>query len=106
MRNPIKILQAWIDRRIARAVRRELNIIFRKDGKIAVDHHLRSDSWAVIKVDVGDTCYLKFLNLDKPDLKQLQNYLRIFEDASVDSTPDIMRHLNNSHRFNTNFFEI
>ena len=60
MKNPIKRIKSWIHSMIAKAVRRELNVIFRKQGEICVDHHLKEDSWAVIKVDVDDVCYLKF----------------------------------------------
>lgn len=95
MKNPIKRVKAWIYGLIAKAVRRELGVIFRKYGSVAVDHHLKSRSWAVIKVDVDDTCYLKFLDMDKVDLKHLQLFLRQFDRASVDSTPTIMKRLNN-----------
>ena len=55
---------------------------------------MKSDSWAVIKVDVSDTCYLKFITMDRTDLRELQAFLRRFERSRVDGTPDVMRMLN------------
>lgn len=94
MRNPFVVIRAWLERCISRAVRRELDAIFRRDGSISVDHHMKSDSWAVIKVDVSDTCYLKFITMDRTDLRELQAFLRRFERSRVDGTPDVMRMLN------------
>jgi len=94
IKNPVTLVKVWLNKRISRAVRRELNTIFRRDGSISVDHHMMSDSWAVIKVDVGDTCYLKFITMDKVDLRELQQFLRRYERSRVDSTPDVMRMLN------------
>ena len=102
MKNPIKRIKAWINARIARAVRRELTTIFRKDGEVNVDVHLKSHSWAVIKVDKGDgCCYLKFLDLGKKNLKELTNFLRYFERVNIDADPYIEGSI---HRFYRDLF--
>lgn len=97
----IKRIKAWIDSCISRAVKRELNKIFREDGEVCVDHHLKSSSWAVIKVDTGEhSCYLKFLDLGKKNLQELVRFLDQFEmPQKVDSTPDIESRLNNPYKF-------
>lgn len=85
-----KRIKAFFDERIKRAVRRELTNIFREYGDVSVDHHLHSDSWAVIKVDKGPhSCYLKFIDLGKRDLRDIQHYLSMFERKHIDSTPQI-----------------
>ena len=94
MKNPIKRIKAWISARIAKAVRRELAVIFRKQGEVCVDAHLRQDSWAVIKVDVDDICYLKFINLGKRELREIQRFMKQFERSRVDADPQAMRIMN------------
>lgn len=88
--NPIKRIKALISKRISIAVRRELNKIFRKCGEVNVDHHLKQDSWAVIKVDTGPhTCYLKFINLGKQDLREIVKFLDMFPHKNIDSIPEV-----------------
>lgn len=96
----LRKIKAWIDNRISRAVRRELNRIFRQEGDVCVDYHLKSPSWAVIKVDTGvHSCYLKFLDLDRKNLRELVKFLDQFEKPQkVDATPDIEYRLNNPYR--------
>lgn len=94
MMNPIKRIKAWISARIAKAVRRELAVIFRRQGEVCIDHHIRQSSWAIIKVDVDDCCYLKFMDLGKRDLKEIQAFMRHFERSRVDATPAGMKILN------------
>lgn len=102
MKNPIRRIKAWINARIARAVRRELATIFRKDGEVNVDIHLRSSSWAVIKVDKGDgCCYLKFLDLGKRNLSELYEFIRRFERVNIDADPFIEGSI---HRFYRDLF--
>ena len=94
----VRKIDAFIDARIAKAVRRELSNIFRKQGSVAVDHHFKQDSWAVIKVDTGDgSCYLKFIDLGKSDLREIQEFLRKFERSRIDSTPDVMREFDRTY---------
>lgn len=92
MRNPFKQIKVFIDTRIERAVKRELSKIFRKSGSVAIDHHFHQDSWAVIKVDTGEgSCYLKFIDLGKRDLMEIQRFLSQFDRARIDSNPRVMK---------------
>lgn len=94
MKNPIKIIKAWISARIAKAVRRELATIFRRQGEVAIDYHMMQDSWAVIKVDADDVCYLKFCNLGKEELREIQRFMKRFERSRIDASPQAMKYLN------------
>lgn len=105
MRNPIKRIKAWIASRISRAVRRELNVIFRREGEVCIDHHFHDTSWAIIKVDVDDVCYLKFLDLGKADLREIQQFMRRFDRARIDARPDIMR-MANGTRLHHRYFDL
>ena len=92
LKNPFIMIKTFLDERIKRAVNRELSNIFRKQGSVAVDHHFCQDSWAVIKVDTGDgSCYLKFIDLGKKDLKEIQEFLKKFERSRIDSAPYVMK---------------
>lgn len=85
----------FIDERTKRAVKKELNNIFHQYGDVCVDHHMMTDSWAVIKVDSGPaSCYLKFIDLDKADLREIQHFLGQFERQHIDAAPQI------EHEFN------
>jgi len=97
--NPVIRVKMFLDSRIKKAVERNLNIIFHKYGEVSVDHHMMSDSWAVIKVADGPaSCYLKFLTLDKKDLKSLCEFLSQFDRAYIDSSPDIKAGFNRNYR--------
>lgn len=98
----IRKIKNFIERKIEIAVKCELTKIFFQSGSVAVDHHVYQESWAVIKVDSGDgTCYLRFLNLGKQDLLDLQRFLRRFEKgASVDAVPGIFSRYNKTTLFN------
>ena len=93
--NPVIRVKMFLDSRIKKAVERNLNIIFHKYGDVCIDHHLMSDSWAVIKVDSGPhSCYLKFITLDKKDLREVQQFMCRYENSHIDAAPDI------EHQFN------
>jgi len=93
--NPYTRLKAFIDSRIKKAVARHLDVIFHKYGDVCVDHHLMSDSWAVIKVDSGPhSCYLKFITLDKKNLREIQQFMSRYERSHIDSSPAIEDHIN------------
>ena len=93
--NPVIRVKMFLDSRIKKAVERNLNIIFHKYGEVSVDHHMMSDSWAVIKVADGPhSCYLKFLNLGKKNLKELTEFLGQFERPYIDSMPDVKAEFN------------
>ena len=93
--NPIIRIKMFLDSRIKKAVERNLNIIFHKYGDVCVDHHMMSDSWAVIKVDDGPcSCYLKFITLEKKDLKSISAFLSQFDRAHIDASPQIKGAIN------------
>ena len=93
--NPVIRVKMFLDSCIKKAVERNLNIIFHKYGDVCVDHHMMSDSWAVIKVDSGPhSCYLKFITLDKKDLREVQQFMRRYERSHIDAAPDIERQFN------------
>ena len=93
--NPVIRVKMFLDSRIKKAVERNLNIIFHKYGEVSVDHHMMSDSWAVIKVADGPaSCYLKFITLDKKDLREVQQFMSRYEKSHIDAAPDI------EHQFN------
>jgi len=98
MKNPIIRIIAWINSRIAKAVRRELNVIFRKEGEACIDYHMHSSSWAIIKVDVDDVCYLKFIDLGKQDLQEIQRFMKRFERSRIDAAPEVMHIMNGFKR--------
>ena len=88
--NPYTRLKVFIDSRIKKAVARHLDIIFHKYGDVCVDHHLMSDSWAVIKVDSDEhSCYLKFITLNKKDLREIEQFMSRYERSHIDSSPMI-----------------
>ena len=80
-------------------MRRELNVIFRKEGEVCIDHHVKQNSWAVIKVDVGDTCYLKFIDLGRKDLREIKRFMAQFDRQRIDAMPGIMQELNDWFRY-------
>jgi hypothetical protein len=93
--NPVIRVKMFLDSRIKKAVERNLNTIFHKYGDACVDHHMMSDSWAVIKVDSGPhSCYLKFITLGKKDLREVQQFMSRYENSHIDAAPDI------EHQFN------
>jgi hypothetical protein len=86
----IKRIKKFIDKQIRLIVREELDDIFCKNGEIAVDHHIKQNSWAVIKIDSGPgSCYLKFVDLDKDDLIKIQKFMSQFERQHIDAAPHI-----------------
>ncbi len=92
----------FIDERTKRAVKKELNNIFHQYGDVCVDHHMMTDSWAVIKVDSGPaSCYLKFIDLGKADLREIQHFLGQFERQHIDAAPQIEHEFNRMYNDRT-----
>lgn len=92
----------FIDERTKRAVKKELNNIFHQYGDVCVDHHMMTDSWAVIKVDSGPaSCYLKFIDLGKADLREIQHFLGQFERHHIDAAPQIEHEFNRMYNDRT-----
>lgn len=89
-------LKRYVKERIRKIVREELEDIFRKDGEIAIDHHIKQNSWAVVKLDTGKkSCYLKFIDLGHADLLEIERYLSQFERSQIDSMPEVEAKYNN-----------
>ena len=108
MKKSKKTFLAIIQMIIRKAVRRELARIFRREGDVAVDVHMKSHSWAVIKLDVppseerrkkgmpaeGNACYLKFYDLPSSSIRDIQNFLRQFDcPAKIDAPRDVQHYL-------------
>ncbi len=102
MKKLIKSVKVWFDMRIERRIKRELAKIFVQSGSVYVDHHIKQDSWAIIKIDTDPgCCYLKFVNLGKKDLLEIEQFLKRFERAGIDSTPEVTHQFK---RFNDLFY--
>ncbi len=100
----IKRIKRFIEEKIRRIIREELEDIFCKNGEIAVDHHIRQNSWAVIKIDTGPgSCYLKFVDLGKEDLRKIQKFMSQFENQHIDAAPQIEREFNKMYDTKTLF---
>lgn len=85
-----------IDSYITGIFKREIMNLFKKDGDVYIDHHLKSESWAVIKLDKDEhTCYLKFIDLGKQDLKTIMEFLYQFEKPHIDSAPQVEKYFKN-----------
>lgn len=56
---------------------------------VAVDVHQYSNSWAVICIQGEQTDFIKFVNLGKTDIRELQSFLRRFDRELVDAFPPI-----------------
>jgi hypothetical protein len=84
----IKRIKKHIKEKIRKIIREELEDIFCKHGEIAIDHHTKQNSWAVVKLDTGEkSCYLKFIDLGHADLLEISRYLSKFERSHIDSMP-------------------
>ena len=85
-----KRIKKKLDLFVTDIVKRELFNVFKKDGEVYVDNHIQSSSWAVIKLDKGDnTCYLKFIDLGKQDLKTIMEFLSQFDKPNIDASPQV-----------------
>lgn len=100
----ISRIKRFIEEPIRRIIRKELEDIFCKNGEIAVDHHIKQNSWAVIKIDTGSgSCYLKFVDLGKEDLRKIQKFMSQFERQHIDAAPQIEQEFNKMYNINTLF---
>jgi hypothetical protein len=90
------IIKKKIDSYVTDIFKREIANLFKKDGDVYLDHHLKSESWAVIKLDKDEhTCYLKFVDLGKQDLKTIMEFLHQFERPHIDSAPHVEQYFKN-----------
>ena len=81
---------------IVNIVREEVKNLFKKEGEVSLDCHLKNSSWAVIKLDKGEhACYLKFVDLGKQDLKTIMEFLSQFERPNIDASPQVEHYFQN-----------
>ena len=97
--NIIGRIKLFISRTIAKEVKRELAVIFRTYGEVSIDHHMKTNSWAVIKLDTGPkTCYLKFIDLDKKQLSEIYEFLARYDRTKIDTTPMVGNQINRMYK--------
>lgn len=97
--NIIGRIKLFINSIITKAVKRELSVIFRTYGEVSIDHHIKENSWAIIKLDTGPkTCYLKFINLDRQDLRDICEFLSRYDRSKIDTTPMVGNQINRLYR--------
>lgn len=58
-----------------------------KNIDVSVDVHHHSPSWAVISIQGEKSDYIKFVDLGKSEIKDIQNFLRHFDRRKVDASP-------------------
>jgi len=54
---------------------------------VSVDVHEYSRSWAVISIQGENSDYIKFVDLGKSDIREIQKFLRNFDRSKVDANP-------------------
>lgn len=61
------------------------------DIKVGVDYHEKSSSWAVISLQGEKLDYLKFIDLERKDIQDIQHFLRHFDkrNRTIDANPQI-----------------
>ena len=97
--NVIGRIKLFISRIISKAVKRELSVIFRTYGEVSIDHHSKSDSWAIIKIDTGPkTCYIKFIDLGRLELREICEFLSRYDRSKIDTTPIIGNQINRMYK--------
>lgn len=55
--------------------------------EVSVDHHQRSNSWAVISLQGQKADYIKFIDLGQRDIQTIQEFLRQFDRIKIDCSP-------------------
>lgn len=60
---------------------------------IGLDHHIHSNSWAVLSLTNGKEDYVTFLELDDPDIRAIQRFLHQFptKQVNIDRNPHIAK---------------
>ena len=102
--NIIGHIKLFINAIITKAVKRELGVIFRTYGEVSIDHHMKTDSWAIIKLDTGPkTCYIKFIDLGRQELREICEFLSRYDRSKIDTTPMVGNQINRMYR-TFNFF--
>ena len=62
---------------------------------IGLDHHIHSNSWAVLSIQNKDQDYVTFIELNDPDIRAVQQFLKQFDSANIniDRNPHINKEL-------------
>lgn len=60
---------------------------------ISVDVHQYSPSWAVVSIQGEKSDYIKFVDLGKAEIREIQKFLEKFDRAKVDASPHITPYL-------------
>ena len=56
---------------------------------ISADIHQNSRSWAVISIEGKERDFIKFIDLGRRDIVELQKFLKNFERRTIDASPNI-----------------
>ena len=97
--NIIGRIKLFINRLIAKEIKRELAVIFRTYGEVSIDHHIKTDSWAIIKLDTGPkTCYIKFIDLGRQELREIYEFLSHYDKSKIDTTPMVSNKINSIYK--------
>lgn len=64
-------------------------------GRVAIsaDIHQNTDSWAVISIKGKDRDYVKFVNLGRQQMIEIAQFLRRYENVTIDANPEHVRYL-------------
>jgi hypothetical protein len=54
---------------------------------VSVDVHQYAPSWAVISMQGEKADYIKFIDLGRAEIREIQKFLRQFERSKIDSAP-------------------
>ena len=60
---------------------------------VSVDVHMKSGSWAVVSLQGKRADYIKFIDLNDKDIREIQHYLSLFdrERVKIDANPFIAK---------------
>ena len=60
---------------------------------VSVDVHEYSRSWAVISIQGEKSDYIKFVDLGRSEIREIENFLRHFDRRKIDASPQASRYL-------------
>lgn len=59
--------------------------------EVSVDHHQRSNSWAVISLQGNQSDYIKFVDLGEREIREIARFISRYDRSKVDSSPQVSR---------------